>query len=149
MRWPALLRKDVLLCLVLSCSCLQTCPWTCGCMSPGLHQALQPLQRGVAVCGQFLPCLPLQAFSAIYARLGVTLQERGESFYNPRLRGAVEELQAMGVAEESEGAVVVWAKVGCRVACSSQSAQMGWLPCKTTPCAGRQTLLNFLSWPAV
>eukprot|EP00891_Asterochloris_glomerata_P008140 jgi/Astpho2/8140/fgenesh1_pm.00120_%23_27_t len=53
-----------------------------------------------------------KAFSAIYARLGVTLQERGESFYNPRLREAVEELQAMGVAEESEGAVVVWTKPG-------------------------------------
>ncbi len=79
--------------------------------------ALPPLQHNVAVCGQSPPCLPLlQAFSAIYARLGVTLQERGESFYNPRLREAVEELQAMGVAEESEGAVVVWTKVR-------------WLPC--------------------
>ena len=88
------------------------------------------------------PPPPPQAFSAIYARLGVTLQERGESFYNPRLRGVVEELQEMAVAEESEGAIVVWVKVGCRAIRSSQCAQMGWLPCDGTPCAGRQTLLN-------
>ncbi len=47
-------------------------------------------------------------FNAIYDRLGVTLTERGESFYNPRLRAVVEELKELGVAEESEGAMCVF-----------------------------------------
>lgn len=45
-------------------------------------------------------------FDAIYQRLGVTIRERGESFYNPRLAPLVEELLASGVAEESDGAKV-------------------------------------------
>jgi arginyl-tRNA synthetase len=45
-------------------------------------------------------------FDAIYQRLGVVIQERGESFYNPRLAPIVEELLASGVAEESDGAKV-------------------------------------------
>ncbi len=36
--------------------------------------------------------------------------ERGESFYNPMLPGVVAELKDKGVAEESEGAIVVWVK---------------------------------------
>ena len=43
-------------------------------------------------------------FELIYQRLGVTIQERGESFYNPFLAPLVEELMASGIAEESEGA---------------------------------------------
>ena len=45
-------------------------------------------------------------FELIYQRLGVTIQERGESFYNPFLAPLVEELMASGVAVESEGAKV-------------------------------------------
>ncbi len=45
-------------------------------------------------------------FELIYQRLGVTIQERGESFYNPFLAPLVEELMASGIAEESEGAKV-------------------------------------------
>ena len=47
-------------------------------------------------------------FNAIYARLGVTLEERGESFYNPMLKGVVEELKERGIAVESEGATCVF-----------------------------------------
>eukprot|EP00887_Chlorella_sp_A99_P002749 scaffold6.g2749.t1 len=47
-------------------------------------------------------------FQKIYDRLGVTLQERGESFYNPLLKGVVEDLLARGIAEESEGAICVF-----------------------------------------
>ena len=47
-------------------------------------------------------------FEKIYERLGVTIQERGESFYNPRLPGVVEELGKAGILEESDGAKVVW-----------------------------------------
>lgn len=55
----------------------------------------------------------------IYLRLGVTLQERGESFYNPFLAPLVKELMASGVAEESEGAKV-------------RASSYGVLLCKTT-----------------
>jgi arginyl-tRNA synthetase len=47
----------------------------------------------------------------IYRRLGVLLtpeHERGESFYNDRLAGVVEELKAKGIAVESDGATVVF-----------------------------------------
>ncbi|KXS11511.1 arginyl-tRNA synthetase [Gonapodya prolifera JEL478] len=47
-------------------------------------------------------------FQAIYDRLGVQLVERGESFYNPMLAGVVEELQKLGVAKESDGAMCVF-----------------------------------------
>ena len=49
---------------------------------------------------------------AIYGRLGVLLEradERGESFYNPRLGPLVAALQAAGVAEVSDGATVIFA----------------------------------------
>jgi arginyl-tRNA synthetase len=47
-------------------------------------------------------------FGAVYEKLGVTLKDehiRGESFYNPVLPGIVEELQAKGLTEESDGAI--------------------------------------------
>ena len=43
-------------------------------------------------------------FQAIYDRLGVTINERGESFYNPRLKGIVEELKEQ-VGESVRAAV--------------------------------------------
>ncbi|CAL8469338.1 g8879 [Coccomyxa elongata] len=46
-------------------------------------------------------------FDAIYQRLDVRLVWRGESFYNPRLTPLVEELIERGIAEESEGAMVI------------------------------------------
>ena len=48
-------------------------------------------------------------FDTIYGRLGVKFDHTlGESFYNPRLAGIVEELVAKGVARESEGALAVF-----------------------------------------
>lgn len=50
-------------------------------------------------------------YQPLYERLGVLLRrehERGESFYNPLLGPAVEDLRAKGIAVESEGAVVVF-----------------------------------------
>mmetsp|Transcript_26193 Transcript_26193/g.33958 ORF Transcript_26193/g.33958 Transcript_26193/m.33958 type:complete len:658 (+) Transcript_26193:86-2059(+) len=47
-------------------------------------------------------------FQLIYDMLGVELEERGESFYNPRLPGIVEDLQEKGLAVESEGAQCVF-----------------------------------------
>jgi len=47
-------------------------------------------------------------FQRIYDALGVTLEERGESFYNPQLASVVVELEALDLAVESDGALVVW-----------------------------------------
>src|SRR5256885_6635731 len=48
-------------------------------------------------------------FETIYNRLGVKFDNRlGESFYNPRLKGLVQELRDKGIAQESEGAIVVF-----------------------------------------
>ena len=68
----------------------------------------------------------MQGYQAVYARLGVRLEERGESFYNPMLPSLVQWLMEHNVAEESEGAKVVFVKVGIychRIGCLDLSAQ--------------------------
>jgi arginyl-tRNA synthetase len=48
-------------------------------------------------------------FDSIYGRLGVKFDHTyGESFYNARLKGVVQELRDKGVARESEGAIGVF-----------------------------------------
>ena len=48
-------------------------------------------------------------FDRIYGRLGVKFDHTyGESFYNPRLKGVVQELVGKGIAWESEGAICVF-----------------------------------------
>jgi arginyl-tRNA synthetase len=48
-------------------------------------------------------------FDAVYGRLGVNFDVTlGESFYNERLREIVDELRALGVAEQSEGATCIF-----------------------------------------
>ena len=50
----------------------------------------------------------LREFERIYARLGVKFDlVRGESYYNDKLAGVVALLQEKGLAEESEGALIV------------------------------------------
>ena len=57
---------------------------------------------------QRMIALSQEQFDHVYGRLGVTFDETlGESFYNPQLPGLVEELQGKGIAEVSEGAMVV------------------------------------------
>jgi arginyl-tRNA synthetase len=61
-----------------------------------------------ALWNQFMPhCL--QALRKIYDRLGVRFDvELGESFYDPMLASVVEDVSARGIAQESEGAIVVF-----------------------------------------
>lgn len=62
----------------------------------------------VALWREFMPhCLA--ALHAVYRRLGILPfdQEHGESFYNPMLPGVVADMLALGIAVESEGAVVI------------------------------------------
>lgn len=49
-----------------------------------------------------------QEFQSIYDILGVSLIERGESFYNPMLASIVEELQTRGILVDSEGAKCIF-----------------------------------------
>ncbi len=52
--------------------------------------------------------ISMAEFQGVYDRLGVQFDMTlGESFYNPELPGVVESLLGSGLAEESEGAVVV------------------------------------------
>ncbi|OMO58341.1 Arginine-tRNA ligase, class Ia [Corchorus olitorius] len=46
-------------------------------------------------------------FHKVYQRLGVHLEEKGESFYNPYIPGVIQALTEMGLVVESEGARVI------------------------------------------
>ena len=63
--------------------------------------------ENVALWKLFMPAC-LEMLRPIYERLGVTIDSTlGESFYNPRLPGVVEDMLAKGIAFESKGAVVI------------------------------------------
>ncbi|KAJ4832752.1 hypothetical protein Tsubulata_019794 [Turnera subulata] len=47
-------------------------------------------------------------FDQVYQRLGVQLEEKGESFYNPYIPGVIETLTSQGLVTESEGARVIF-----------------------------------------
>ncbi|TKY44552.1 Arginine--tRNA ligase [Spatholobus suberectus] len=47
-------------------------------------------------------------FDKVYQRLGVRLEEMGESFYNPYIPGVLEKLDNLGLIEESDGARVIF-----------------------------------------
>lgn len=47
-------------------------------------------------------------FDKVYKRLGVQLEEKGESFYNPYIPKVIETLSNQGLVEESEGARVIF-----------------------------------------
>jgi len=52
--------------------------------------------------------LSLLEFDKIYSRLGVTFDEvRGEAFYEPYLESTIERVEAAGITEVSEGALIV------------------------------------------
>lgn len=53
--------------------------------------------------------LSQKQFDTIYSRLGIKFDHTfGESFYNPMLKGVVQELRDKGIARESEGAICVF-----------------------------------------
>ncbi|KAK4791819.1 hypothetical protein SAY86_032232 [Trapa natans] len=47
-------------------------------------------------------------FDKVYKCLGVTLEEKGESFYNPFIPGVLEKLSNLGLMEENQGARVIF-----------------------------------------
>ena len=88
-------------------------------VTPLLQEAraeLVKLQKGdaenLALWKQFI-AVSIAEFQRLYRRLGVHFAAEdfiGESFYNDRLAAIVEELQQKGIAEESQGAIVVFYK---------------------------------------
>lgn len=76
------------------------------------QQELVKLQAGDAenvAIWQEMARLSQGQFDTLYGRLGVQFdQTLGESFYNPWLAPVVADLQAKGIARESEGAVAVF-----------------------------------------
>ncbi|KAM7274448.1 hypothetical protein ACFE04_016314 [Oxalis oulophora] len=46
-------------------------------------------------------------FQKVYERLGVQIEEKGESFYNPFIKQVIDELDNKGLVEESQGARVI------------------------------------------
>ncbi|HXC99824.1 MAG TPA: arginine--tRNA ligase [Verrucomicrobiae bacterium] len=83
---------------------------------PGVEaQARQELVKLQAGDQQYLHIwqemieLSEEQFNTIYGRLGIEFDYTyGESFYNARLKGVVQELRDKGVARESEGAIAVF-----------------------------------------
>jgi arginyl-tRNA synthetase len=76
------------------------------------RQELVKLQNGdpenLRIWGEMIE-LSKEQFDRIYDRLGVKFDYTlGESFYNPRLKGVVEELRRLGLVRESQGAAVVF-----------------------------------------
>ncbi|UKJ89607.2 arginyl-tRNA synthetase [Theileria orientalis] len=55
--------------------------------------------------------ISLASFNKIYTRLGIKLENYGESFYNDMIPGVISELKEKGIAVESEGAIVVFTDV--------------------------------------
>lgn len=76
------------------------------------RQELVRLQKGDAEnlgIWREMIALSQHQFDTIYGRLGVKFDHTlGESFYNPRLSPVVEDLKQKGIAQESEGAQVVF-----------------------------------------
>ncbi len=76
------------------------------------RQELVKLQSGdaenLAIWREMIALSEVQ-FDTIYSRLGVKFDHTlGESFYNPMLKGVVQELRDKGIAQESEGAMCVF-----------------------------------------
>ncbi|XP_073140656.1 arginine--tRNA ligase, cytoplasmic-like isoform X1 [Henckelia pumila] len=77
------------------------------------QQAVVSLQAGVQryreawahICE-----LSRKGYEKVYQRLGVHLEEKGESFYNPYIPRALELLSEKGLIKESEGARVIFIK---------------------------------------
>eukprot|EP01066_Platyproteum_vivax_P021067 Platyproteum_vivax@DN904_c0_g1_i1.p1 len=69
------------------------------------------LQAGDETCLRYWKVLcdiSRKAFQDVYNRLEVSLVERGESFYNSRIKGIVDVLTQQGVVQESEGAKCIF-----------------------------------------
>ena len=75
------------------------------------HKNVVKLQSGDEHCTQgwkMLCDLSRLEFQKIYDRLNIELKEVGESFYNPMLRGMIDELLERKIAVENDGAICIF-----------------------------------------
>ncbi|KAJ7524432.1 hypothetical protein O6H91_17G004800 [Diphasiastrum complanatum] len=70
------------------------------------QQAVVRLQR-YHVAWESICDISRREFDLVYKRLNVTLEEKGESFYNPYIPAVLEKLSEKGLIEESDGAKVI------------------------------------------
>eukprot|EP00672_Neobodo_designis_P028484 CAMPEP_0174854292 /NCGR_PEP_ID=MMETSP1114-20130205/30710_1 /TAXON_ID=312471 /ORGANISM="Neobodo designis, Strain CCAP 1951/1" /LENGTH=690 /DNA_ID=CAMNT_0016088977 /DNA_START=30 /DNA_END=2102 /DNA_ORIENTATION=+ len=71
---------------------------------------LQALEDESIKAWQMICDLSRKEFQEIYDRLNISLEERGESFYNPIIPEVLEKLRAAGLVEESDGAEIIVSK---------------------------------------
>ena len=69
---------------------------------------LQSGKMGALKAWEVICAISRQGYQEIYDLLGVSIEERGESFYNPQLKNVVEELQEKGLIETSDGAKCIF-----------------------------------------
>lgn len=70
--------------------------------------ALQSKDPDTVAAWKMICAISRKAFQEIYDLLDVKIIERGESFYNPYLKRVIEDLQAKGLLEISDGAKCVF-----------------------------------------
>jgi hypothetical protein len=73
--------------------CLRLLHPSSPCLPPHLPASCQSGDEECIAAWQRICDASRREFEAIYSRLGVTLQERGESFYNPMLKGELSRRQ--------------------------------------------------------
>ncbi|CAD2217384.1 arginyl-tRNA synthetase [Angomonas deanei] len=71
---------------------------------------LQSLEEDSIRVWKFICDVSRNEFNKIYTRLGVTIEERGESFYNPLIPEVLQKLEEAGQIEESDGAKLIISK---------------------------------------
>ncbi|KAI8029497.1 Arginine--tRNA ligase, cytoplasmic [Camellia lanceoleosa] len=67
------------------------------------QQEVVSLQAWAQICE-----INRRGYQRVYQRLGIKIEEKGESFYNPYIPGVLEELDKQGLIEESEGAHMIF-----------------------------------------
>lgn len=83
---------------------------SCSLIPKASRNTVVELQSGDRACTEVwtLLCdISRKEFQKVYDRLGVTLEEYGESFYNDRIPGAIDALAAAGLVSKDDGADIV------------------------------------------
>lgn len=83
-------------------------------------------------------------YQVIYDLLGVQLEERGESFYNPMLSTVIEDLKGDGLLEESDGAQVVFTE-GTKVSTAQDKCYFD-IMCVVLVCNPAQEMRSIGPW---
>jgi arginyl-tRNA synthetase len=102
------------------------------------------LQQGDADCRKAWEALcqiSFNEFNKIYKRLDITVENFGESFYNPMIPGVIKEIEDKGLIELSEGAKCMFIK-GKQVPLMLQKSDGGYNYDSTDMAAAKYRLLD-------